>query len=210
MYQNFPKPIKRVGRPRLSERKGQLSTREKIFSVATQFFLKKGYASVSISEVTELVQVTKPTLYHHFGDKESLYIQVLNRMIALGENYLQKKIRENLPLEDFMKQVATDFIAMRSDCCMGFLFKDVVSNLEAEEVEKLRCSFESRIIQPLAQAVSKEMACGKLKKSDPTGFAWLMVSVLDGLLLQHHILGRYSEEQLMVLFSDALSAISAP
>jgi AcrR family transcriptional regulator len=46
-----------------------------MLAVATQLFALKGYKAVSIREIAQRSGVTLSSLYHHFGDKRSLYIQ---------------------------------------------------------------------------------------------------------------------------------------
>ncbi len=197
MYQELPKGIKsgikRVGRPKLSERRGQISTQEKILEVAARLFLQKGYAAVAINEITEAVQVTKPTLYHYFGDKESLYISALNRMILLNHKHLVDILNQQHPFEDSMKQVVGHFMATHSGCSLGFTLKDVNAHLDPKQVEALRFLFEDKIIQPLSQFLLNGMAHRIIRQEDPTFSAWMALHVLDGLAFQYGDLGRFNK-----------------
>jgi TetR/AcrR family transcriptional regulator len=47
-----------------------------MLGVATELFSKNGYAAVSIREIAVRSGVTLSSLYHHFGDKRGLYLQV--------------------------------------------------------------------------------------------------------------------------------------
>lgn len=47
---------------------------ERIMEEATRLFAEKGYAATSVREVAEAAQVTKPTLYYHYGSKEDLFL----------------------------------------------------------------------------------------------------------------------------------------
>ena len=47
-----------------------------MFAIATELFARKGYKAVSIREIARKSGVTLSSLYHHFGDKRQLYIQV--------------------------------------------------------------------------------------------------------------------------------------
>jgi TetR/AcrR family transcriptional regulator len=48
-------------------------TKAHILEVARQQFMRKGYAGSSINEIVEATDVTKPTVYYHFGNKEGLF-----------------------------------------------------------------------------------------------------------------------------------------
>jgi TetR/AcrR family transcriptional regulator len=52
------------------------SVRDRMLEVATSLFSDNGYAAVSIREIADRSGVTLSSLYHHFGDKRGLYLQV--------------------------------------------------------------------------------------------------------------------------------------
>lgn len=55
--------------------KGQDSreTKAHILAVAREQFMRKGYAGASINEIVDATNVTKPTVYYHFKNKEGLF-----------------------------------------------------------------------------------------------------------------------------------------
>lgn len=55
-------------------------TKSAIFSAAEKLFLDHGYTGTSMDAVAELAGITKQTVYSHFGDKESLFLEVVDRM----------------------------------------------------------------------------------------------------------------------------------
>lgn len=206
MYQEVPRVIKRVGRPKLSEARGQVSTREKILEVATALFLQKGYASVSVNEITELVQVTKPTLYHYFGDKENLYLCVLKDMIRSAGEYFEELLTQSLSYEERIKLMTTYFFTNYSGCCVSFLFKDVLSNLRIEQVSELRQAFETAVILPMSQIFAGGMVSGQVRQGDSSHFAWMAMNVLDGLAFQCRFLENFDEDQLADSFMAYFSS----
>ncbi|MBN2549832.1 MAG: TetR/AcrR family transcriptional regulator [Anaerolineales bacterium] len=62
---------------------GDQSSREHILSVAAQLFLERGFANVSIRDICEKSDVTPPTIYHYFGNKEKLFQAVVRRTLSL-------------------------------------------------------------------------------------------------------------------------------
>ncbi|EAC5533167.1 TetR/AcrR family transcriptional regulator [Listeria monocytogenes] len=55
-------------------------TRRKILDTARDLFMEKGYRAVSTREIAKIAKITQPALYHHFEDKESLYIEVVREL----------------------------------------------------------------------------------------------------------------------------------
>lgn len=50
---------------------------ERIFEEAWLMFQQLGYRGTSVDELCQRCGITKPTLYYYFGNKETLFIQVL-------------------------------------------------------------------------------------------------------------------------------------
>src|SRR5690606_37466396 len=54
-----------------------LDGRARILSAARQLFTQYGYRAVSMQQIADAASVNKATLYHHFADKEALFVEVL-------------------------------------------------------------------------------------------------------------------------------------
>jgi len=90
------------------------STKEKILDAAETLFAQKGFARVSIREITQAAQVNLAAVHYHFGSKEQLIQQVLFRRIeavnrlrlealaALEQRYGEKAI----PIEELLRALA--------------------------------------------------------------------------------------------------------
>src|SRR5215469_4162212 len=73
----FPMPS---GRPR------EFDT-EKALELATSLFWRKGYEGTSLSDLTETLGITRPSLYAAFGNKEALFRTILKRYEASVVTY---------------------------------------------------------------------------------------------------------------------------
>ena len=78
---------KSLGRPRQFDR-------DKALDQATQVFCQYGYEGTAVSKLTKAMGINSPSLYAAFGDKERLFLQVLDK-------YHQ-------PFRDFLKDTLFD------------------------------------------------------------------------------------------------------
>ncbi len=60
-----------------------MDNRSRILDVALRLFASRGYDAVGVQEIAEASAVTKPTLYHYFGNKLGLFREVCERHEAL-------------------------------------------------------------------------------------------------------------------------------
>jgi AcrR family transcriptional regulator len=57
--------------------KAALSGRARVLHEAREFFVKYGYADVSMQQIADAAGMTKAALYYHFRDKDDLFGQVI-------------------------------------------------------------------------------------------------------------------------------------
>ena len=70
-------------------------TKKTIFKVAAHLFAQKGFKGVSMREIAEQAQVSKPTVYYYFGSKEGIY----RELITTGFNHVYKTMDEIYELD---------------------------------------------------------------------------------------------------------------
>lgn len=60
-------------------------TREYIIDQAYSLFLEKSYEAVSISDISKAIGFTKGALYHHFINKEELFMAVIDKYLPFEQ-----------------------------------------------------------------------------------------------------------------------------
>lgn len=81
------KVISTLGRPRAFNTDDALDQ-------AVQLFWRKGFLGTSLSDLTEAMGISRPSLYAAFGNKESLFRQALDRYFQGPAAYLQEALKE--------------------------------------------------------------------------------------------------------------------
>lgn len=77
----------RTGRPRAFDM-------EKALDRALRVFWHKGYEGASLSDLTQAMEINRPSLYAAFGDKEALFRTALDRYAEGPAAYLDKALNE--------------------------------------------------------------------------------------------------------------------
>lgn len=88
----------------LSLSEGEVNTREKILLVATTFFTKKGYSSVSLKEIAKVIGIRPASLYYYFESKEALCREVFRHAKELYLLYF-RSLEEILEKADSFEAV---------------------------------------------------------------------------------------------------------
>jgi TetR/AcrR family transcriptional regulator len=72
----------------LAIRKDELDAgaRERLLAAALNLFNQNGYAATSVRELVAAAGVTKPVLYYYFGNKEGIYLELMQNCYGTFES----------------------------------------------------------------------------------------------------------------------------
>lgn len=103
------KPARRPSAPpaRRPVKRNAERTRQRLLDAAIDEFARQGYSGARVDAICRASRANPRMLYHHFGDKEGLYIAVLEEVIGkLREEELKLAVEDAGPLEGIMKLFA--------------------------------------------------------------------------------------------------------
>jgi AcrR family transcriptional regulator len=162
--------------------------RERILREATEKFVAAGYAAVSMQQIADAAGVTKATLYHHFRDKEDLFLEVMRLAMRRAQDQLAAAAASGSTLRDQLIAVAIHhFGSERTD--LQRLFGD----LHQHAGEEGKRAFWDTCDRPwtfLESAIAAAIDRGEIAPIDP-GFA---SRVVLGTIASQLQAARYSSE----------------
>src|SRR6478609_5386444 len=71
----------------------RIEGRERIAQEAQPLFVARGFYAVSMQQIADAAGVNKATLYHHFRDKEELFLEVVRGEIERATISMQEVLR---------------------------------------------------------------------------------------------------------------------
>lgn len=86
-------------------------TDDQLLDAALAVFATRGFRGTTMAALATAANSTKPTLYAHFGDKESLFARLLEREAAACRTILFESYADNAEL-DLAEQVEADTQAL--------------------------------------------------------------------------------------------------
>lgn len=96
-------------------------TRDTILSSALECFSRRGYADATINAIADKASVNSLTVFRHFGDKETLFRQVVDKYSKGLENYFDAgRLDAKLSFSD----VSGDLTIM-ANCYFRSVFKSI-------------------------------------------------------------------------------------
>lgn len=206
--------VKRApGRPKRADLDGNMDTEQKILCEAAGLFLKSGYAAVSISMITDAVGITKPTLYHYFPDKETLFTAVMCKKLEFAGTHIQRGIAKGGNVRERLTSLAAGFFHYAS-MSMQPLMRDVDEQLRPELTERVYQTMHREIVKPLQNLLQEGMEQGELvaRAADIPILVDLWLGMLDTLAKYCHKDASREEiyqlaEKVVTLFMDGIAAV---
>jgi AcrR family transcriptional regulator len=88
--------------------------RDDVLDRAMRLFWERGYEGTSVSELTEAMGITPPTLYTFFGDKKHLFLEAVERYESRLGSFAAKALTEEPTAERSIRRLllgAADFFS---------------------------------------------------------------------------------------------------
>jgi len=192
---NIISPKKARGRPRNFDK-------DKALSIALDLFRKKGFDNTSLEDLTTALNVNKPSLYAAFGNKERLFLEVLNAYTSGPTAYFHAVFEEpttrSLVRMLLLKSVEVLFYNESPYGCL------VVMSTASEALQK--AGIQQKLVDGLQQHQQKLVArfeqakaSGELRQAvDSQRLALYVVTLHKGLSLQA-INGSSKEDMLQLV-----------
>lgn len=184
MNQPLDELIVRIAPGRATEQPGK---RGAIVQAATVLFLRNGYHDTSTDQIAAAAAVSKQTVYNQFGDKKTLFQEIILGITATAERFAA-----DLPQSTSMVRTAADLRPAMRDLARRYLMA-VMNPLvlalrrlmigEANRFPQLAADYydraPARVLTALADVFDRLAERGLLTLADPTfaaeHFAYLVL-----------------------------------
>ena len=110
--------LKRRSNDTKPQRRDPIATQRKLLSAARREFAQNGLAGARVDEIAARAGVNKQLVYHYFGDKDALYLAVLEWVYEEIREQERKLNLEGLPPEQAIKKLieaSFDHLAAHAD-----------------------------------------------------------------------------------------------
>lgn len=182
----------------------EVSGRGRILREARSLFTAQGYAAVSMQQIADAASVNKATLYHHFRDKEDLFVSVMADEFRRMATSVGAVIAEGGTLRYQLQRVAAHiFASPQSD--FGRLAADLRDNVSGQR----RSELMGRCAPPWEQisiAVKRAIDAGEVRNVDADLVARLFFAMVGSQIWWSNIGTGYPEpdDRLAATIADLL------
>ena len=164
-----------------SERSKSPEKTAAILRGAMQEFLVNGYAATSMDKVAKAAQVSKATVYSHFGDKESLFGAVIQDLAQDKFQAVMKLEKPELLSADPQQVLAAMATTMLNNAKNDYALQNFIRIIigESGRFPELAQVYVNNVAKPAMEALSTYFKVHPaLKLEDPEATARVMMGTL--------------------------------
>lgn len=190
-------------RPRATKKnmsRDPLATKARILDAATREFALRGYDGARVGAVVKRAKCNINLVYHYFGNKEKLFIAVMERAYAnIRSHHKDMELREAQP-EDAMRGLIASTFRMFVDSpeVIGLLASENINRARHIKNSPLIISMYDALLDFIGETLDRGVAKGVFRSGvDPTE---LFISInAEGYfyLSNHHTLGVILHQDFM-------------
>ncbi len=175
------KTQKPLGRPRKFDKDAALEK-------AVELFRRKGYEATSMTDITETLGINRPSVYAAFGNKETLFAQVLAQYIEGPTAYLDEVLSEKTSKE-VVRQLLIQSVDLltsleKSTGCLAVM-SSVSSELGSVGIRQKIVDSLNRYEKKLVQRFERAIEEGDLPDgSNPQFLSKYVLTIHKGLSVQ--------------------------
>ncbi len=159
----------------------------RVLNAASELFKTQGYRATSIEQLLDVTELSRSSLYHGFGNKEALYLMVIDH-IAAQSAVLYRDLAKSNPPEVFLRaffqcHYQDEFAHIPGEGCL--LVNTVVELADTEPVlVKRALGYLSLAENTLAMYFKNAQKMGQMaKEKNPTSLAKFFMNTKKGLMV---------------------------
>ncbi|MFT8320591.1 MAG: TetR/AcrR family transcriptional regulator [Bacillus sp. (in: firmicutes)] len=172
-----------------------------IIEVAYSLFMELGYRAVSTRKIAKECGITQPALYHHFKNKQEIYLEVLHTSIKQTEEKLYSIIKNNATLQDRLYRTACYFMTNYQEDLMQMFYDiqhEMPEYIQSDMKQRWQKGFLLPIVQMMEEAISKkEIAPFEKHQTNSFEIALLFLNMIKSSNQKDYLKNMSIKEQKM-------------
>ncbi len=156
--------------------------KQRVLDAAQEMFMEHGYASITLRDLADRLDMRQASLYYHFPDgKEQLYKEMAERVFrvhSVGMRSVISQAEEDLRSQ--LHAVALWFAQNRPVNVMGMMYADLPALSRRRAQELAQTAYEA-LFFPLSDIFRAAQARGEVREGNPEMLAGFFLALMDGI-----------------------------
>jgi AcrR family transcriptional regulator len=166
---------------------------QRILEVAKELFTQRGFSNVAVRDICKAADVTPPTLYYYFKNKEALFDAVVRKSVSMAEfisrlgEACEKANEPRSQVQAFTRNYLAEF--PKDHLNVGLYVRHSTEELDSIGRKSLVADL-ARILSILSRIIQKGIATGEFRETDPRMAAECLLGMMNRFVFQQIHFGR--------------------
>ena len=139
-----------------------VSGRTRLLDAANELFQNAAFKEISVKDITTKSNVAPPSLYHHFGDKEGLYVAWAELALTKMGNAVIEELADKTNTRDQLAAISRAVLLCKH-LDLLIVLRDARMMAKSESQEKIMQAYLSTVFEPLVGVLVRGVEKGKLR-----------------------------------------------
>jgi AcrR family transcriptional regulator len=142
-----------------------LTSRQKILETAAKLFIEHGYRGISMREISEKTNLSKAALYHHFRDKEELFLSILRANVERHAEVVKQATLLKQTIRARFEFMVEEFLNLpHQERAMVRLATQEMVHISEEACNLFRNTYHANFLKGIDNLLLAGMNSGELRK----------------------------------------------
>jgi AcrR family transcriptional regulator len=183
---------------------GISEARERVLQVAERLFMERGYASVTLRDIADGLQMRPASLYNHApGGKEELFIAVVERAMARHRAGIDRAVGDAEPNIRAQLRAAARWLISQPEMDLARMLRSDALALHGDQSRRLEQLAYESLFMPLQRVIDASYRRGEIRHVASGLMAGLFLTMINALHSAHH----YSGVPLEALADDTIDVL---
>ncbi|GAA4442703.1 TetR family transcriptional regulator C-terminal domain-containing protein [Phytohabitans houttuyneae] len=146
--------------------------------------MERGLANTRTSDVATAAGVSQALVFYHFATKENLLAQAFAYAAEQDLGRLHTVVQSTATPLEKLKKILRLYAPQGRSKSWAMWIDGWSESLRTPELEKVSRRLDLRWKEALTEVISEGVDAGLFKCDDPTGAAWRILALIDGLAVQ--------------------------
>ena len=166
---------------------------QRILEVAKELFTQRGFSNVAVRDICKAADVTPPTLYYYFKNKEALFDAVVRKSVGMAEfisklaEASEKPKEPRLQVQAFTRSYLANF--PKDHLNVGLYVRHSTEELDSIGRKTLAADL-ARIHSILTTIIQKGITAREFRETDPRMAAECLLGMMNRFVFQQIHFGR--------------------
>jgi AcrR family transcriptional regulator len=160
---------------------------QRILEVAKELFTQRGFSNVAVRDICKAADVTPPTLYYYFKNKEALFDAVVRKSVSMAE-FISRltdacgKVKEpKSQVRAFTSSYLANF--PKDHLNVGLYVRHSTEELDSIGLKTLAADL-ARILSLLTAIIQRGITSGEFRETDPKMAAECLLGMMNRFVFQ--------------------------